>query len=84
MRHKWLKNRRYKLIDRAGIFSRGGILQSGEQMGILLGSVTFQGVETESAHINGTDGDNLVYTFCVPGTYQCESEPARECGGSGN
>ncbi|GLH44540.1 hypothetical protein RS3R6_09820 [Pseudomonas atacamensis] len=59
-------------------------MQRGKQMGILLGSVTFQGVRTESAHINGTDGDNLVYTFCVPGTYQCGSEPARECGGSGN
>ncbi len=38
-------------------------MQRGKQMGILLGSVTFQGVRTESAHINGTDGDNLVYTF---------------------
>jgi hypothetical protein len=25
--------------------------------------VTFQGAETKSAHINGTDGDICVYTF---------------------
>ena len=59
-------------------------MQRGKRMGILLESVTFQGVRIESAHINGTDGDNFVYTFYVPGTYQCGSEPARECGGSGN
>ena len=48
-------------------------MQRGEQMGILLESVTFQGVRTESAHINGTDGDNLVYTFCVPGTFNVKA-----------
>jgi len=57
------KTGRHKLTDCEGFYFFEGFFQEGVIAKCRQGNVTFKGVETKSAHINGTDGDIYVYTF---------------------